>query len=62
MLDKVFGLLSKNKLFLKESKCRLFLDHVKFLGHVVSASGVAVEQGKVDAIKSWPVPKSVVEV
>ncbi len=43
LLDKVFALLSKNKLFLKDSKCHLFLERVNFLGHVVSADGVAVE-------------------
>ena len=62
LLDRVFSLLSQNKLFLKESKCHLFLEKVNFLGHVVSSSGVAVEQGKVDAIKQWPTPTNVNEV
>jgi hypothetical protein len=43
LLDKVFALLSKNKLFLKDSKCHLFLERVNFLGHVVSSKGVEVE-------------------
>ena len=59
LLDRVFGLLSKNKLFLKDSKCHLFLEKVNFLGHIVSANGISVEQGKVDAIKNWPVPETV---
>ena len=37
LLDRVFGLLKRHKLYLKESKCSLFLDRVNFLGHVVSA-------------------------
>ena len=40
LLDKVFALLRKHKLYIKESKCHLFLDHVNFLGHVLSADGV----------------------
>ena len=36
LLDRVFGLLKRHKLYLKESKCNLFLDRVNFLGHVVS--------------------------
>lgn len=51
-----------NKLYIKESKCALFLQHVEFLGHVISADGVSVESGKTDAIKNWPVPTSVNEV
>ena len=43
LLDKVFSLLSKNKLYLKDSKCHLFLERVNYLGHVVSAKGVEVE-------------------
>ena len=62
MLDRVFGLLKRHKLYLKESKCSLFLDRVNFLGHVVSAQGVSMESGKVDAIKAWPVPKTVTHV
>jgi hypothetical protein len=40
----------------------LFLEHVEFLGHVISADGVAVETGKIDAVKNWPTPQNVTEV
>ena len=50
LLDKVFALLARHKLYLKESKCSLFLKHVNFLGHVVSADGVAMESGKIDVV------------
>ena len=62
LLDRVFSLLRKHKLFLKESKCSLFLDRVNFLGHVVSSQGVSIESGKVEAVKAWPVPKTVTHV
>ena len=61
-LHEVFKLLKDNNLYIKESKCALFLEHVEFLGHVISADGVSVEQGKTDAIKAWPVPTTVNEV
>jgi hypothetical protein len=56
ILDKVFALLALNKLYIKESKCHLFLKRVNFLGHVVDNRGVSLESGKVDAVKNWPVP------
>lgn len=62
LLDKVFGLLAKYKLYIKESKCHLFLSKVNFLGHVVDKNGVSLESGKVDAVKQWPVPKNVNQV
>jgi hypothetical protein len=43
VLDKVFSLLAKHKLYLKDSKCHLYLERVPFLGHVVSSLGVDVE-------------------
>ena len=35
---------------------------MRFLGHVVSASGVYVDSKKVEAIMSWEIPKSVFEI
>jgi hypothetical protein len=55
-LNEVFAILQKHKLFLKDSKCHLYLEKVGFLGHVVTAEGVSVESGKVDAVKKWPEP------
>ena len=62
LLDEVFALLSKHKLYLKEKKCGLFLKKVNFLGHVVSAEGVAMESGKVDVVQKWPTPTTVTHV
>ena len=62
LLDRVFGLMAKHKLYLKGKKCHLFLKQVNFLGHVVSASGVSVEGGKIDAVKNWPEPTNVNQV
>lgn len=47
LLDRVFRVLRDNKLFIKESKCHLFLESVNFLGHVVDKNGVSLEPGKV---------------
>ena len=33
-----------------------------FLGYVVSAKGIEVDEEKVMAIKEWPTPKSITEV
>ena len=55
----MFALLAKHKLYLKDSKCHLYLERVNFLGHVVDASGVSMEGGKLDAVKKWPEPQSV---
>ena len=35
---------------------------MRFLGHVISASGVSVDLKKVEAVMSWERPKSVFEI
>ena len=48
-------------MYAKFSKCEFWLTKVKFLGHVVSASGVSVNLKKVEAVMSWERPKVVFE-
>jgi hypothetical protein len=52
----VLDLLRKNKLYAKESKCEFFQTSVSFLGHVVSAEGISMEEDKIKAIQEWPTP------
>ena len=35
---------------------------VSFLGHVLSAKGIAPNPEKVDKVKNWPIPKTSKEV
>ena len=58
----VLQLLRDHQLYAKFSKCEFWLTEVGFLGHVVSASGLSVEPGKVEAVMSWERPKSVFEI
>ena len=51
-----------HKLYAEFSKCEFWLTEVRFLGHVVSASGVSVDPEKVEAVMSWERPKSVFEI
>ena len=61
-LEKVFALLAKNKLRLKDSKCALFLESVEFLGHKINKDGIFVEEGKIEAVKDWKQPETVNQV
>jgi hypothetical protein len=35
---------------------------VEYLGHIVSSEGIRPMPSKVEAIRTWPVPKNVTEV
>ena len=62
-LRVVLQLLRDHKLYAKFSKCEFWLTKVRFLGHVMSISGVSVDLEKVKAIMmSWERPMSVFEI
>ena len=58
----VLKTLRKHQLYGKYSKCDFWISEVTFLGHVVSAAGVAVDPAKIDAIVAWEVPKNVRDI
>ena len=61
-LQAVFERLQEHNLKLKPSKCELFKGRVSYLGHVVSDEGIHTDPAKIEAVKSWPVPKSIKDV
>ena len=48
----VLQALKDHQLYVKFSKCKFWLTEVKFLGHVVSVSGVSVDPKKVEVVMS----------
>ncbi|WVZ81080.1 hypothetical protein U9M48_028503 [Paspalum notatum var. saurae] len=54
--------LREHKLYAKFSKCEFWIDEVRFLGHVVSKGGIAVDPSKVSTVTNWKVPEIPKEV
>jgi hypothetical protein len=54
----VLTVLQQHQLFVKQSKCAFAVPSVAYLGHVISASGVAMDPAKVEAVQGWPQPRS----
>ncbi|KAM0028421.1 putative nucleotidyltransferase, Ribonuclease H [Helianthus debilis subsp. tardiflorus] len=61
-LRLVFHSLLDNKLVAKLAKCVFGQTTVGYLGHVISAQGIAVDPDKIECIKNWPTPKTVKDV
>ena len=61
-VEWVLQQLRANGYYANPDKCEFFQERVSFLGHVISADGVAVQQHKVDAVAQWPTPQSVSDV
>ena len=61
-LKYVLDVLRKERLFANLKKCTFCTDNLVFLGFVVSARGIQVDEKKVRAIQEWPSPTSVSKV
>ena len=47
---------------LKSSKCEFFKPKITYLGHIVSAAGIETDPKKIEAVKNWTLPKTVMDV
>jgi hypothetical protein len=61
-LRQVFTLLAQDQWHIKLSKCKFAQTEISYLGHVISAQGVATDPSKVVDILSWPQPTNVKEL
>jgi hypothetical protein len=58
-LEKVLNLLNTNQWKVKLSKCEFARQSIQYLGHVISATGVATDDSKISAVRDWPIPVDV---
>ena len=49
-------------MYAKFSKCDLFKDRIRYIGHIVSKDGIYVDPDKIKAITEWSVPKNVTNI
>ena len=61
-LEAVFQKISEAGLKLKPSKCEFFRSRIHYLGHIVSKNGIETDPKKIEAIKNWPVPRTVHDI
>jgi hypothetical protein len=61
-LDQVLRLLQQHELKAKLSKCTFAQPELSYLGHRISAQGIATEEDKICTIRDWPVPATIKEL
>ena len=54
--------LRDNRLHTKLSKCEFWLEHVAFLGHIISKKGLSVDPAKIKAVVDWERPRNASEI
>ncbi|CAO1614203.1 unnamed protein product [Parajaminaea phylloscopi] len=58
-LHELFKRLRENRLYTAPKKCEFFKTELHYLGHVISAEGISMDNSKVECIESWPTPDSI---
>ncbi|WVZ97659.1 hypothetical protein U9M48_043174 [Paspalum notatum var. saurae] len=58
----VLSRLREHKLYAKFSKCAFWLKEVAFLGHILSAKGVAIDPSKVEDVLNWKQPQTMTKI
>ncbi|GKD15916.1 putative reverse transcriptase domain-containing protein [Tanacetum coccineum] len=61
-LKLILELLKKEELYAKFLKYDFWLSKVQFLGHVIDSKGIHVEPAKIESIKDWEKPKTLIEI
>ncbi|WVZ79446.1 hypothetical protein U9M48_027023 [Paspalum notatum var. saurae] len=61
-VKQVLETMRTHKLYLKPSKCSFAQTSIDYLGHIISAQGVATGPTKTVAIQNWPQPTTVTEL
>ncbi|WVZ90251.1 hypothetical protein U9M48_036567 [Paspalum notatum var. saurae] len=57
----VFSALRETRILANLEKCTFCIDRVGFLGYVVTPQGIEVDEAKILAIKSWPIPTTITQ-
>jgi len=59
---KVLKALSDAGLHLKQEKCHIHKQEVKYLGFIITTKGIRMDQKKVSCVLGWEVPRTVTDV
>lgn len=58
-IRQVLSVIRSEKLFAAKQKYEFGVSQVLFLGYVIYDKGLSMDLSKIEAVKSWPVPKTV---
>lgn len=61
-LKVVLQVLQQHELYANRKKCQFCSEQIEYLGHVITADGVAADAGKISAMVEWPEPRNVKEL
>ena len=61
-LKTIFTRIRESGVKLSPKKCHFIKSEVSYLGHTISKSGIKTDEGKIEKVLTWPIPKTVEEL
>lgn len=61
-LEEVLEIMKQNELYANRKKCEFGQKQVAYLGHIISAKGVAMDMSNVQSMLEWPYPQNIKEL
>lgn len=61
-LEIIFKKLKSANLVINKEKCEFLKSEIKFLGHIITAEGVATDPEKIDSIMKFPTPRNAKDI
>ena len=61
-IQQVLNTLRQHKLYANLEKCSFGMDQIQYLGYIVDSNGVHVDPAKIQVIRDWPTPKTLIEL
>jgi hypothetical protein len=61
-LHEVLTLLARDHWVVKLKKCRFAQQEIRYLGHILSSTGVQTDSDKISTVQQWPVPSNTREL
>ncbi|GJS49873.1 reverse transcriptase domain-containing protein [Tanacetum coccineum] len=61
-LKTILEMSKKEELYAKFSKCKFWINMLKYIGHVIDSSGINVDPAKIEAFKNWASPTTPSEI
>ena len=62
LLRQVFSILRAERFYAKPSKCQFFASELEFVGFVISANGIILQERTLKAVREWPTPTSAKDI
>jgi hypothetical protein len=61
-VKEVLERLRTHKLYANLKKCQFDIEQVEFLGYIINSQGISMDPVRVEAVASWPIPKSIRDI